>query len=57
VYLNPLGVVSAANYAPITNPVAPGEIITLFGSGLAPRRHERAEPAVTDDTERRAGDD
>jgi uncharacterized protein (TIGR03437 family) len=35
VYLNPLGVVSAANYAPITNPIAPGEIITLFGSGLA----------------------
>ncbi len=36
VYLNPLGVVSAANYAPVTNPIAPGEIITLFGSGLAP---------------------
>jgi uncharacterized protein (TIGR03437 family) len=36
VYLNPLGVVNAANYAPITNPIAPGEIITLFGSGLAP---------------------
>jgi len=35
VYLNPLGVVNAANYAPITNPIAPGEIITLFGSGLA----------------------
>jgi uncharacterized protein (TIGR03437 family) len=35
VYLNPLGVVNAANYAPITNPVAPGEIVTLFGSGLA----------------------
>ena len=35
VYLNPLGVVNAANYAPITNPIAPGEIITLFGSGFA----------------------
>jgi uncharacterized protein (TIGR03437 family) len=35
VYLNPLGVVSAANFAPITNPVAPGEIVTLFGSGLS----------------------
>lgn len=35
VYLNPLGVVNAANYAPVTNPIGPGEIITLFGSGLA----------------------
>jgi uncharacterized protein (TIGR03437 family) len=35
VYLNPLGVVNAANFAPITNPIAPGEIITLFGSGLS----------------------
>jgi uncharacterized protein (TIGR03437 family) len=36
VYLNPLGVVNAANYAPITNPIAPGEILALYGSGLAP---------------------
>jgi uncharacterized protein (TIGR03437 family) len=35
VYLNPLGVVNAASFAPITNPIAPGEVITLFGSGLA----------------------
>lgn len=35
VFLNPLGVVNAANFAPITNPIAPGEIITLFGSGLS----------------------
>ena len=35
VYLNPLGVVNAANFAPITNPIAPGEIIALFGSGLS----------------------
>jgi uncharacterized protein (TIGR03437 family) len=35
VYLNPLGVVNAASFAPITNPIAPGEIIALFGSGLA----------------------
>lgn len=26
---------NAGNYAPVTNPVAPGEIITLFGSNLA----------------------
>jgi uncharacterized protein (TIGR03437 family) len=35
VYLNPIGVVNAASFAPITNPIAPGEVITLFGSGLA----------------------
>ena len=35
VYLNPLGVVNAANFAPITNPVAPGELVSLYGTGLA----------------------
>lgn len=35
VFLNPMGVVNAANYAPITNPIAPQEIVSLFGSGLA----------------------
>jgi len=35
VYLNPTGIVNAASYAPITNPVAPYEVVTLFGSGLA----------------------
>ncbi len=36
VILNPLGIVNGANYLPITNPVAPGEFVTLFGSGLGP---------------------
>jgi len=35
VVLNPLGIVNTANYAPITNPIAPGEYIDLFGTGLA----------------------
>ncbi len=35
VYLNPLGIVNAANLAPITNPVSPGEFVSLFGTGLA----------------------
>lgn len=35
VYLNPVGIFNAASYAPITNAVAPGEFITLFGSGLS----------------------
>lgn len=35
VYLFPTGVVNAASYAPITTSVAPGELLTLFGSNLA----------------------
>jgi uncharacterized protein (TIGR03437 family) len=35
VFLSPTGVVNAASYSPPTNPVAPGELITLFGSNLA----------------------
>lgn len=36
VYLNPIGVVNAASYQPITASLAPGELITLTGTGLAP---------------------
>ena len=35
VYLYPTGVVNAASYAPITTSLAPGELLTLFGSNLA----------------------
>jgi uncharacterized protein (TIGR03437 family) len=35
VYLNPIGIVNAANLAPFTNPVAPGEFVSLFGTGLS----------------------
>ncbi|HEX3745644.1 MAG TPA: IPT/TIG domain-containing protein [Bryobacteraceae bacterium] len=35
VYLNPQGVVNAASFAPFTARIAPGELITLFGSNLA----------------------
>jgi uncharacterized protein (TIGR03437 family) len=35
VFLNPLGIVNSANFAPITNPIAPNEFITLVGSGMA----------------------
>ena len=34
-YLNPTGVVNAASYSPFTTGIAPGELITLFGTGLA----------------------
>jgi uncharacterized protein (TIGR03437 family) len=36
VYLNPAGVVNAASFAPYTTGIARGELITLFGSNLAP---------------------
>lgn len=35
VFLNPVGITNAASFAPITTSVAPGELITLYGSGLA----------------------
>jgi uncharacterized protein (TIGR03437 family) len=35
VFLNPIGIVNAASLAPITNPVAPNELVTLYGTGLA----------------------
>ncbi len=34
VYLNPIGVTNAASYQPITASLAPGELITLTGTGL-----------------------
>lgn len=35
VFLNPLGIVNAASFAPATNPVAPQEMVALFGSNLS----------------------
>ena len=35
VYLNPTGVVNAASFTPFTTGIAPGELITLFGTGLS----------------------
>jgi uncharacterized protein (TIGR03437 family) len=35
VYLNPIGIVNAASYAPITASLAAGETISLFGKNLA----------------------
>lgn len=35
VFISPTGILNAASYAPITNPVAPGQFVTIFGSGLA----------------------
>jgi uncharacterized protein (TIGR03437 family) len=35
VYLNPIGVMNAASFQPITASLAPGELITLIGTGLS----------------------
>jgi uncharacterized protein (TIGR03437 family) len=35
VYLNPIGVVNAASLQPVTASVAPGELLVLYGTGLA----------------------
>jgi uncharacterized protein (TIGR03437 family) len=35
VFIDPLSIFNAASYAPITNPVAPGEFVTIFGAGLS----------------------
>ena len=34
VYLNPIGVANAASFQPVTASLAPGELITLYGTGL-----------------------
>jgi uncharacterized protein (TIGR03437 family) len=38
VYLNPIGVVNAASFLPPTASIAPGELLALFGTGLAPTK-------------------
>jgi uncharacterized protein (TIGR03437 family) len=35
VFLNPQGIVNTASYSPFEAPIAPGEFITLFGTGLS----------------------
>jgi uncharacterized protein (TIGR03437 family) len=35
VFLNPLGVINAASFAPPGNPISPGQFVALFGTGLA----------------------
>lgn len=36
VFLNPAGVVNGASFAPPGNPIAPGQFVSLFGTGLGP---------------------
>jgi len=43
VFLNPQGVVNGASFAPVGNPISPGQAITLYGTGLA-RSPQSATP-------------
>lgn len=36
VFLNPAGVVNGASFAPVGNPISPGQFISLFGTGIGP---------------------
>jgi uncharacterized protein (TIGR03437 family) len=47
VFLNPLGIVNAASYAPVTNPIAPLEIVLLFGTNLAQKSATAKLPLPT----------
>ncbi len=40
-FLNPAGVLNGASFAPVGNPIAPGQFMALFGTGLGP-----ATPAI-----------
>jgi uncharacterized protein (TIGR03437 family) len=44
VFLNPLGVINGASFAPAGNPIAPGEFIALFGTGMAASAKVSAPP-------------
>lgn len=35
-FIYPTAVVNSANFAPVTNAIAPGEYVTIYGAGLAP---------------------
>jgi uncharacterized protein (TIGR03437 family) len=47
VYLSPVGVVNAASSAPFTAQIAPGEFLTLYGTGLAPTTASASLPYPT----------
>jgi uncharacterized protein (TIGR03437 family) len=45
--ISPFGVLNAANSAPITNAVAPGEFLTLYGSNLSSTTQSASPPLPT----------
>lgn len=42
VFISPASIVNAASFAPVGAPLAPGELFTIFGSGLATQTAEAA---------------
>ncbi len=36
IFINPAGVLNGASFAPVGNPIAPGQFIGIFGTGLGP---------------------
>ncbi len=36
VFLNPVGVLNGASFAPVGNPISPGQFIALYGTGIGP---------------------
>ena len=47
VIIDPTQIFNAANYAPITNSVAPGELLTIFGSNLSSATQSAGVPLPT----------
>jgi uncharacterized protein (TIGR03437 family) len=47
VFLNPLGVIDAASFAPPGNPISPGQFVALFGTGLAASNQTPKAPYPT----------
>ena len=40
--MSQIGIVNAASFAPVGNPLAPGQLFSIFGSGLAPQSLDAA---------------
>jgi uncharacterized protein (TIGR03437 family) len=46
-FLSPVGVLSAASFAPAGNPISPGEFVALFGTGLVASNQTAKAPYPT----------
>jgi uncharacterized protein (TIGR03437 family) len=48
VWINPIGIVNAANYTPITNAYAPGELVNLYGNFGVAEQVDKVLPIPTE---------
>ena len=48
VWINPIGIVNAANYTPITNAYAPGELVDLYGNFGVAQQVDKVLPIPTE---------